>query len=182
MNAASAVARPGSLVGALAFGVLYGLGMGVAGVGGALLSRHRIETDLGVFLGHSAIATVIAGVLAAILAGWLGRNLFPTARVALALLALAILTGVAQHFVYFLDYASYYATFWERPFTIPWLRSVTATYAGSAFYFVSLGLPLMLPFGVPVVLGAALVLARPALKRSHGAVRPQASQPKGPVS
>lgn len=148
----------GALAG-LRFAALYALSVAAAIVAGALILGGAIE-EMWLLIGLFTIGAFGGGLFARLAVSLLGRRMVPTARVALAILALMLFTTACQHVAYFVNYMSYYAAWWPAPFTPDWLRASVSTYAGSGFYFTALGLPLMLPVGLPVLLVAAFLLAR----------------------
>ncbi|MGD9738487.1 MAG: hypothetical protein AB7O56_15540 [Bauldia sp.] len=132
----------------------------MAGVLGALIVRRGIEGDLALALGLFTAGSFVAGIVAGALVRRIGSRLEPRARLAFAVLALMLLTSAAQHIAYFIHYVWYYSGWWGEPLSPGWLEAFVTAYAGSGFYFIALGLPLMLPVGIPVIFAAAIFLAR----------------------
>lgn len=76
------------------------------------------------------------------------------------LLALGCLTIGVTGIIYALDYRNYYTQWHAEPFTVTWMFQFAFTVAGALYQFAVLGLRLYMPFGLLVLLLAALWFAR----------------------
>lgn len=144
---------------ALTFGTAYGAAVGLGGVIGALWLRHGIEPRLGTALLLFTVGAALAGFLTALVIGRTGMKR-RTARFAAALVLLIILTTVFDAVLLYVEYAGYYVQWWPPLFSVHWFFTATTTFLGVSFYFVALGVPMIVPLGLPLTLLAALLLAR----------------------
>lgn len=140
--------------------LVYGVAIGVSSVPGALLLRRGIEGDLAHALSLFAAGSVAAAFIAVVVVETVGPRLLPSARLALALLLLILLTSGGQHLAFFVDYAANYAAFGDPMLSAGWFRSMASAFAGSGYYYIAIGLPMMLPAGLPVLFAAAFLLMR----------------------
>ena len=63
-------------------------------------------------------------------------------------------------FFFFLQYRLYYAQWHDQSFSEMWIVQMLFTGATAVYIFAVSGLRMLLPFGLPVLFGAALVFAR----------------------
>ena len=147
------------------FALLYGAGAGIGSIPGALLLRHDIDRRLGLALILFAAGAASAGLVSSWLMGRWWRSRPRSARFAGAVIVLTFFTCFFDAFFFYLHYISYFSQFWADLFTPLWFASLIFTGGGVTFFFVSIGLPMLLPLGLPVMLAAAYVLSRPASPR-----------------
>ncbi len=149
--------------------------MGAAYTAGAAL-RRGIEPRLAVAIALFAVGAFVAGVAAAWLTGRRGLARRPSARLAASLLVLTVLTVGFGAFFLFVAHAFQATAAWGRPFTLHWVGSMIVNGGASLIYTMAIALPLIIPFGLPVLLGAAIVAARPSrLSAAAPPVRPRAA-------
>jgi hypothetical protein len=107
-----------------------------------------------------AVGAAAAGFIAALIMTALPGRMPWSARYAAALVALMVLTTGAHVVLLFSQYAPYYAQWWPAPFHSWWFDAATSTFAGIGFYYGAIGLPMLLPLGLPALLAFAALLAR----------------------
>ncbi len=134
--------------------------MGVASVPGALWLRETIGPELGVALLLFALGAAAAGVLTVFAVLRFGRSLRSSARLALAIILLGTLTAGFDSFFLYLHYVTYYVQWWPEIFSAHWFFTAISTFLGVAFYFTSIGAPMLIPFGLPTMLAFAWALSR----------------------
>ena len=142
------------------FGGVYGLAVGLAAILGALWFRHSIMPDLALALAFFAVGAAIAGAVSALILNRLPRRIRYGRRLAIAIVSLMVLTTGAHVGLLFAEYASYYAEWWPTAFSGQWFWAALTTFGGVGFYYASIGLPMLLPVGLPALLAFAFVLAR----------------------
>lgn len=175
--------RPGKagleqLIRASAFGLGYGLAAGFAALIGALWQRGVIDQDLWLALLLIAAGAAVAGFLTCLLLAWWGRRRSRPARLAAAIVALVLLTIGFDTLLLYANYISYYAQWWPPAFTTHWFMTALTTLAGVGFYFVTIGVPMLLPLGIPLVIAAAFVLTN----RNHRLVRTEQLMTVGAIA
>lgn len=93
----------------------------------------------------------------------------PTARFAAFFIGLSCGTVGLTAFLHFLDYRAYYAAWHSPALSMYWIHEQLMTGAGSAYIFVVNAMPLLLPWGLPLLFAAswdyAVQGARPAPAR-----------------
>jgi len=141
------------------FGLAFGAAVGLAAIPGALVVRHAISPDLALVIVFFALGAAPAGFLAALIAGRLPSRFTRGRRFAAALLSMMLFTTGAHVILLFAEYAAYYAQWWPSD-AGEWLQAAGFTFGATGFYYAVLGLPVLLPFGLPVVLAFAMFLAR----------------------
>ena len=112
-----------------------------------------------------AAGAAAAGLVSSWLTGRWWRTRPRSARFAGAVIVLTFFTCFFDAFFFYLHYISYFSQFWADPFTPWWFASLVFTGGGVTFFFVSIGLPMLLPLGLPVLLAASLLLSRHRLPR-----------------
>lgn len=176
---------PGPLRSAATFALAYGAAIGLASIAGALLLRRGIEADLALALLLFAGGAATGGFLASLAMAGLARRKPRSARLALSLVALILLTTGFQVVFFYGNYMSYYVAWWGDPFTADWFFPLIITFFGAGFYYLALGLPMMLPIGFPVLIGAAFWLSRmpgsARLPPGDPAGRPRSANKERPV-
>ena len=78
----------------------------------------------------------------------------------MAVVALVVLTAGFDVFFLYLNYISYYAQWWPDAFTAHWFFTGVTTFLGVGFYYVTIATPMLMPFGLPVILGFGFLAAR----------------------
>jgi hypothetical protein len=144
----------------LRFGFGFGAVIGVAAIPGALWSRHAISPELAEALALLAVGAAAAGFLASQFDRLLPDRRRSGRRLAGAIVLLAVLTTACQVLLLFAEYVPYYAQWWPAPFTWSWWEGVFTSVAGVGFNYGAIGLPMLLPLGLPALLAAAVLLAR----------------------
>jgi hypothetical protein len=145
----------------LRFAAVYGAAVGIAFLAGAFWLRGGVTDRLGLAIVLFAAGAACAGWGAAwFLARW-GTRRPGSARFAAAAIILTVLTVGFDAFFLFLNYSAYFIQWWPTPFTLHWFFNLITTGGGVTFFFIALGLPLLLPLGLPVLFGAAFILSRP---------------------
>lgn len=134
--------------------------MGIASLPGALWLRETIGPELGVALLLFAAGATVAGILTVFAIRRFGRSLRFPARIAFAIILLGALTAGFDSFFLYLHYISYYVEWWPDAFSVHWLFTAISTFLGVAFYFTSIGAPMLIPFGLPTMLGFAWAISR----------------------
>ena len=134
--------------------------MGLASVPGALWLRDAIDPDLALALLLFAGGAVVAGFVTALIVLRFGEPLARPARIALAIALLGVLTGGFDSFFLYLHYIAYYVQWWPDAFTLHWFFTAVSTFLGVSFYFASIGAPMLIPLGLPTVLGFGFLIAR----------------------
>ncbi len=141
------------------FAVIYGAATGIASVGGALWLRHGIDANLRLALLLFTAGAAIAGFLTPLLISWWGRRWPMPARFAAAIISLILLSAGFHTILLFVDYIGYYVQWWPPAFSLHWAFTILTTFAGVAFFYVAVGIPMLLPLGLPVVFASAYFLA-----------------------
>jgi hypothetical protein len=106
------------------------------------------------------VGAIVAGFFAALIMAAIPDRLRQSARYAVALVTLVVLTTGAHVVLLFGQYVPYYAQWWPAPFHGWWLQAVTSTFAGVGFYYGAIGLPMLLPLGLPLLLASAAFLTK----------------------
>jgi hypothetical protein len=147
------------LLGVVGFAVAYGAAVGAAAFLGALWLRRGVSEEIAVVIGFFTLGAVIGGLATAVLMRrrLVGAGLGP--RLAASVLCLVLATTGTHILLLFAEYAGYYAQWWLSSLGGQ-LKAAASTLAGVGFYYVSIGLPLLLPAGLPVLLASAFWLAR----------------------
>lgn len=141
----------------------WGAAMAFSALAGLFL-RFRLETShlpalLLLYFAGGLVAWIVALPLAR---PFMGHRLVER-RFAAMFLALTVATVLVTAGFFALDYRSFYAQ-WHAPFgTRVWAFQFVFTSASAAYQFLVLGLRLYLPFGLMLLVGASLYLA----KRMH---------------
>jgi hypothetical protein len=143
-----------------AFGALYGIAVGLAFIPGALWLRGGIDGRLGLAIGLFTAGAACAGTLSAWFLPSISRRKPFSARFSAALILLMLSTAAFQALLLFLHRAVYAAKWWVEPLTLHWFIALAMNAAGTAFYYVALGLPMLLPAGLPLLFASAALLAR----------------------
>ncbi|MCW5715358.1 MAG: hypothetical protein KIT43_12665 [Bauldia sp.] len=108
----------------------------------------------------------------------------PSARLAASIAVLSGLTVGFGAFALFVAVAVLQSSRWGAPFSLEWIGSMIVNSGASLVYTIALGLPMLIPLGIPVMFLGAWQLARlPRLSAAAAPVRPRASnEPEGPAS
>lgn len=132
----------------------------------ALVPLHTVwlEQHVG---GRTLITTLVffLGGLAGGFTAWLlaapaARGRPWSARFSLGLAAHCMLVPLATAFVFFLQYRDYYAQWHHAPLSEIWFWQMGYTGAAAIYFFAVGAVQYMLPFGLPVLVAAGLLLAR----------------------
>jgi len=107
-----------------------------------------------------ALGAMVAGFFATLIMAALPHRLRPSSRYAAALVTLMLLTTGAQVALLFAQYVPYYAQWWPAPFHSWWSNAVLSTVAGVGFYYGAIGLPMLLPLGLPLLFASAAFLTK----------------------
>lgn len=142
------------------FGIAFGAAITFAFVPGALWIRGTIDSDLRLALLLFGAGATVAGFLTSLLVSQWGATLGGASRLALAVFSLVVLTaGFDALFLYF-NYISYFVQWWPDPFTTHWFFTAISTFLGVSYYYATIAVPMLIPVGLPVVLGFGLFAAR----------------------
>jgi hypothetical protein len=150
----------GLLSRAATFAALYGASVGIAGIPGALWLYGGIGSGLRLALILFAIGAAIAGFFAALAIAWWGPRLHPPARFAAAIVLLVVLSAGFDTLLFYGNYISHYVEWWPEAFSAHWFFTAISTFAGVGYYYVALGVPMLLPVGLPVLFVAAYLLSQ----------------------
>lgn len=145
---------------ALSFGLLYGACVGLAGVPGALLLYHGINDRLRLALILFALGAALAGFLTALALGRYGPRRHPAGRFAAAIGLLIVLSAGFDTVFFYADYITHYVAWWPATFSAHWFFTALTTFAGVGYYYVALGVPMLLPLGLPILFAAAFLLSQ----------------------
>jgi hypothetical protein len=103
-----------------------------------------------------------------------GRDRPRSARLAASLLLLTVLTVGFGAFFLFVAHMTQATSVWGRPFSLHWVGSLIVNSGAALVYTMALALPMIIPLGLPILLAAAVVAARPArLSPAAPPVRPR---------
>lgn len=147
------------LIGDAGFAAAFGVAVGAAAFLGALWLRRGVSEEIAVVIGFFTVGAVIGGGASAALMRrrLVGAGLGP--RLAASLLCLLLATTGTHVLLLFAEYTGYYAQWWPSSLGGQ-IKAAASTLGGVGFYYVSIGLPLLLPAGFPVLLASAFWLAR----------------------
>ncbi|WP_146610135.1 hypothetical protein [Rhodobium orientis] len=149
-----------ALLPALAFAPAYAGGVVVAVALHLYWRETAFNTRTGAILILFALGALLGGFLAYVLAATVaGARPFSARLAAIAVALMAITAGVTA-FLFFLQFRVYYAQWHSDHFGRLWLMQMAYTGATAVYIFMSSGLKLILPFGLPVLFAAAWVFAR----------------------
>ncbi|MCC6736814.1 MAG: hypothetical protein IT534_11905 [Bauldia sp.] len=108
------------------------------------------------------------------LLGTSGRSRPHSARLAAALLLLTVLTVGFGAFFLFVAHVTQATSVWGRPFSLHWIGSLIVNSGAALIYTIAIALPMIIPLGLPILLAAAVVAARPPrLSPAAAPVRPR---------
>lgn len=107
-----------------------------------------------------ALGALTAGFLSWLCAAMIAGHRPLSARFAAMLISLAVSTAGLTAFLFFLQFRVYYAQWHSSELTLLWLYQLAFTGASAVYIFMSSGLRLLLPFGLPVLFTAAWLFAR----------------------
>ena len=164
---------------AVAFALLYGACVGLAGIPGALWLHHGINDRLRLALILFAAGAALAGFFAALILSRFAPGRHHAGRFAAAIILLVILSAGFDTAFFYANYITHYVAWWPATFSVHWFFTAIATFAGVGFYYVALGVPMLLPLGLPVLFVAAfLPMARsPDCRARRRLIRPLPTHP-----
>lgn len=160
MNPGRSHPRQRTFLKSLGFGAAFGAAIGLAFVPGALWIRGTIDSDLGLALVLFGTGAAIAGFITSLLLYRWGPILGLPSRLALAVFSLVVLTAGFDALLLYFNYISYYVQWWPDPFTTHWFFTGITTFLGVSYYYAAIAAPMLIPVGLPVVFGFALIAAR----------------------
>ncbi len=139
--------------------MLYGACVGLAGVPGALWLHHGINDRLRLALILFAVGAALAGLLTALILSRFSAGRHHAGRFAAAIALLIVLSAGFDTALFYANYITHYVDGWPTAFSAHWFFTAFATFAGVGYYYVALGVPMLLPVGLPVLLVAAYLLS-----------------------
>ncbi len=122
--------------------------------------EQAVNTRVTAVLILFALGALIAGFLSWLMAAMVAGNRPVSARFAAMMVLLAVSTAGLTAFLFFLQFRVYYAQWHASELTLLWLYQLAFTGASAVYIFMSSGLRMLLPFGLPVLFGAAYLFAR----------------------
>ena len=142
------------------FGTGFGAAIGLAFVPGAFWVRGTIDRDLGLAFLLFGAGAALAGFFTSLLLNRLGATLGRPSRLALAIFSLIVLTAGFDALLLYFNYISHYIQWWPDPFTAHWFLTAISTFLGVSYYYAAIAVPMLIPVGLPVVLGFGFLAAR----------------------
>ncbi|MCW2308377.1 hypothetical protein [Rhodobium gokarnense] len=159
LRAAFTRARAALLPG-LVFAPAYASGVVVAVALHLYWREMAFNPRTGAILILFALGALLGGFLAYVLAASVaGARPFSARLAAIAVALMAITAGITA-FLFFLQFRIYYAQWHTDHIGRLWLMQMAYTGATAVYIFMSSGLKLILPFGLPVLFAASWVFAR----------------------
>ena len=107
-----------------------------------------------------ALGGTVGGFLAWVVAATVAGARPRSARFAAMSFTLILGTAGITAFFFFLQYRLYYAQWHDQSFSEMWIVQMLFTGASAVYIFAVSGLRMLLPFGLLVLFGAALIFAR----------------------
>lgn len=149
-----------SMRAAALFAPIYAIGVTLSVALHFIWREQAFNTRTTAVLILFAVGALVAGFLAWAVSAMVAGIRPPSARFAAMTLFLTVATAGITAFIFFLQFRVYYAQGHSVEFTKLWLVQLMFTGASAVYIFLSSGLRLLLPFGLPVLFGAAYLFAR----------------------
>ncbi|NBN63591.1 hypothetical protein [Pannonibacter tanglangensis] len=145
---------------------------GLAGLHLALAEEPltpRAVALIGLFAVGGLAGAIVGWPLALWLSDW---RRVPSARFAALFLCLGLATVGATSLLYFLQFRAYYAQWHQPMLSVGWVIETLVTGLNAAYLFAIDGLRILLPAGLPLLVGAAVVFVRRRQREDQEGCRP----------
>lgn len=146
----------------LAFSMLWGslmAGLVAIEIGTSAQGFHARTLALILLFGLGGLSgALFARLFAGLISQWHPQ---PSARFSAMLIGLSCGTAGMTTLFHFLHFRIYYAQWHDTPLSPHWFFEQIMTGIGSAYIFVVEGMPLLLPWGLPLLLAASWDYAAP---------------------
>ncbi len=149
-----------ALLPAALFAPAYGAAITTAVIGHMVWREQAIGMRMLAVVILFALGGTIAGFAAWLTAATIAGARRRAQRFAAMTFALTLATAGFTAFLFFLQFQVYYAQWHDEAFSRMWVWQVLFTGASAVYIFISSGLRMLLPFGLPVLFFAAWLFAR----------------------